>query len=269
MRTIKQILILALVALIAGHIATSIYKGSSDRKIGPTISVPQGVLDVSTSSTEADLLVGITAADEQDGDLTDRIIVASISKLISNNTAKVTYLVFDSDDNMAIQFRQIRYTDYRKPWFEVKEPLVYSTTEDISVLDRITAYEAAEKDIHKQIRVSTLAGTENSEIFNVTVQVTNSMGDTAWLTLPVLQLDHDPERPEIQLTEYLIYLEQGAEFDPQDYLKSVIVKGEAVTDATVQVAGTVDTGKADTYRVTYTYLNGSSVGTAILTVVVQ
>ncbi|MBQ9762511.1 MAG: bacterial Ig-like domain-containing protein [Oscillospiraceae bacterium] len=269
MRTIKQILILALVALIAGHIATSIYRGSSDREIGPEISVPADVLEISASASEKDLLVGITAHDEQDGDLTDHVIVASVSKLVANNTAKVTYLVFDSDDNMAIQFRQIRYTDYRKPWFEIKEPLVYSTTEDISVLDRITAYETAEKEIHQQIRVSTLAGTENSEVYDVTVQVTNAMGDTAWLTLPVLQLDHDPNRPQVLLKDYLIYLEQGEQFDPQDYLDSVLQNGEPVRDATVQVAGTVDSQVPDTYRITYTYPSNGSVGTAILTVVVQ
>ncbi len=269
MRTIKQILVLLLVALIAGHIATAIYKGSSTRTVRPEIFCPEGVLEVSASATEKDLLVGITATDEQDGDLTNRIIVASVSKLISNDTAKVTYLVFDSDDNMATCIRQIRYTDYRKPWFEIKQPLVYSTTEDVSVLDRITAYETAEKQIPQQIRVSTLAGTDNSEIFDVTVQVTNAMGDTAWLTLPVLQLEHDPARPQIALTEYLIYLKQGDAFDPQDYLDSVTVNGEILTDATVQVSGTVDTAKADTYRIIYTYPSNGSIGTAILTVVVQ
>lgn len=269
MRTVKQILILALVALIAGHIATAIYRGSSDQMDKPVISCPKDVLEVSASAKESDLLVDITAKDNQDGDLTERVIVASVSKLISHNTARVTYLVFDSDDNMGMAQRIIRYTDYRKPWFQINEPLIYSTTENISVLDRITAYETAEKDIHDQIRVSTLAGTDNSEVFDVTVQVTNAMGDTAWLTLPVLQLEYNPERPQIQLSKYLIYLELGEQFNPQKYLESVTVKGEVLTDAAVQVVGTVDSEKAGTYRITYNYSANGSMGTAILTVVVQ
>ena len=40
MRTIKQVLIILLVLLAIGHIATSIYQGSSDRKDPPTISCP-------------------------------------------------------------------------------------------------------------------------------------------------------------------------------------------------------------------------------------
>ena len=59
----------------------------------------------------------VSAYDNQDGDLTSGIVIGGISKLISDNTAKITYMVFDSDNNMARMTRLVKYTDYKKPYF--------------------------------------------------------------------------------------------------------------------------------------------------------
>ncbi len=269
MRTIKQILIIALVVLLAGNIATIVYQGTTDTTEGPVIYCPGGVLEVSSSVSEMDLLADVTASDGQDGDLTDHVMVASISKLISEDTAKVTYLVFDSDDNMASYVRQIRYTDYRKPRFKIKEPLVYSSTEEVEMLSRLGADCVVDGDISEQVRVSTLSATNNTEIFDITVQVTNSMGDTAWLKLPVLRLSYNPLRPTIQLTDYLVYVDKGADFDPSVYLATLDSPNGDAKLEDVRIENWVDTSIPETYRVYYTYQNDHDTGTAILTVVVQ
>lgn len=271
MRTIKQVLILVLVVLLAAHIATAIYQGSSDRTDGPTIQCSDTMLQISVYDDESALLEGITASDTQDGDLTREIIVAGTSKLISNDTAKVTYLVFDSDDNMASFVRRIQYTDYRKPSFSIdpSTPLVYPSSAEVSVLDRIGAYDVIDGDISERIRVSTLAATDDSEVYDITVQVTNSMGDTAWLQLPVQMLPSDHLRPTVELKEYLVYTQVGSTFDARSYLSSVrLADGTAVDLADVTVEGIVDTAAVDTYRVIFSYNDSGSVGRAILTVVV-
>lgn len=268
MRTIKQILIIALVVMLAANIATIIYQGTTDTTDPPIINCPGGILEVSSSVSEAELLEDVTASDGQDGDLTEQVIVASISKLISEDTAKVTYMVFDSDDNMASYVRKIRYTDYRKPRFKVKEPLVYSSAEEVEMLSRLGATDVVDGDISEQIRVSTLAATENPDVFDITVQVTNSMGDTAWMNLPVLRLDYDPLRPTIYLTEYLVYVSVGTDFDPEMYVAKVVGNGEAKL-SDVKIQNWVDTSAAGTYRVYYTYSDDQGTGTAILTVSVQ
>lgn len=269
MRTIKQVLIIALVVLLAANIATIIYQGTTDTKDAPVIHCPDGVLEVSASVSEAELLADVTATDRQDGDLTEHLMVASISKLISEDTAKVTYYVFDSDDNMASFVRRIRYTDYRKPRFDVKEPLVYTSSEEVEVLNRLSAQDVVDGDISEQIRISTLEATENPDIFNITIQVTNSMGDTAALELPVLRQDWDAQRPEVWLTEYLVYLDKGADFEPQMYVAAVEAANDEPELTDVQIESWVDTATPGTYRVYYTYTNDHSTGTAILTVVVQ
>lgn len=270
MRTIKQILILALVALLAGNIATAIYKGSSDRNDGPKIYCEED-LEISASAKESELYAGVTASDPQDGDLTHRIIIGGISKLISTNTAKVTYLVFDSDDNMATFVRRIHYTDYRKPTFSVdpKKPLVYVGSEEISVLDRVGAQDVIDGDISARVRVSTLAETIDPEVFDISVQVTNSMGDTAWLKLPVQMFPHDSGRPVVELDQYLVYWERNVEFDPMQFFGKVTLSdGSKGKRKDVKVDDAVDVSELGTYRVIYSYDDEGVVGKAILTVVV-
>lgn len=269
MRTIKQAIIIILVLLIIGHIGSFFYLGSSDRKIPPTITCPEEVLEISATDTESALLAGVTAHDGQDGDLTDRITVAGISKLITNDTAKATLIVFDSDDNMASCIRYIRYVDYHRPTFTVLEPLVYSSTEEVAMLSRLKATDVLDGDISKNIRVSTLEPTNNSEVFHISVQVSNSVGDTAWLRLPVLLLESNPLRPEITLSQSLVYIEKDTKFTPSAYLLNLKVPGMEVPLSEISIDNKVDTGKNGTYYVTYTYSANNVVGTAILTVVVQ
>jgi hypothetical protein len=269
MRTIKQAIIILLVLLIAGHIGSYFYFGSSERKVPPKITCPQEILEVSASDSESALLAGVTAVDEQDGDLTDKITISGISKLITNNTAKVTYIVFDSNDNMASCVREIRYTDYHRPTFAITEPLVYSVTEEPALLARLKATDVVDGDISKNIRVSTLEPSDNSDVFHVSIQASNSVGDTAWLRLPVLMLQSNPLRPEITLSQSLIYIEKNTKFTPSAYLQDLQVPGMDPSMADVVIDNRVDTGKTGTYYVTYSYTANGSTGTAILTVVVQ
>ena len=269
MKTIKITVIILLAVLVGAYTASYIYLGASDKKIPPQINCSQELLEVSASDPESALLVGLTASDPQDGDLTHKITISGISKLITNDTAKVTYIVFDSDDNMASCTRRIRYTDYRRPVFSVEEPLVYSVTEEPALLSRLKATDVVDGDISNNIRVSTLEASANSEVFHVTVQVNNSVGDTAWVRLPVLMLSSNPLRPEITLTNSLLYVEKDSKFTPSSYILSIEVPGEELDLTQIQIDNDVDTGKAGTYYVTYTYTANGVTGTAILTVVVQ
>jgi hypothetical protein len=269
MRALRQTILILLAVLSVAYIGTLIYQGSSTRHEPPVISCPEGVLEVSASDDESVLLAGVTASDKQDGDLTDQIIIGGISKLISKDTAKVTLMVFDSDDNMGKLVRYIRYTDYHRPQFSITKPLSFSSTKEVSLLNRLKADDVVDGDISSRIRISTLASTDNSEIYDITIQVTNSMGDTAWLQLPVLVQETNPLRPVIDLSSYLVYLEVDSSFDAASYLSGLTVAGVTQDHTQVSINNNVDTTAPGTYRVLYTYSAEGVTGTAILTVVVQ
>lgn len=264
-------IILVLVFLVVG--AAYILQGATDRKTAadepPVLSCDTEMLELSVRDGSSALLSGVTAADPQDGDLTDRVLVSGVSRLIEDNTAKVTYVVFDSDNNMSTLTRQIRYTDYALPRFSLEAPLIYGAGQSITLLDRLHAWDVLDGDITAAIRTTYTSGDMNADIQSLNVQVTNSMGDTAWLTLPIIFLDDPDDQVDVELDSYLLYLEQGSSFSPRTHLKSASYLGAAVSLDNVSVTGDVDTAVPGTYYVKYTAAYGSHTGTVILTVVVE
>lgn len=269
MRTIKLTLIILLAAVTALFGFAKISGALSDEDEGPSITCDGQALEISVHDGQEVLLAGVTAEDAQDGDLTGEIILSGVSQLITEDTAIVTYLVFDSDDNMAQLQRSLRYTDYRKPQLRVLEPLVFGTDNTSDLLSRLSAEDVIDGDISSRIRLSNLWATENTDLYSVTVLVTNSMGDTARLELPVIVQDELSGRPVINLKSHLIYLEQGEAFDAMEYLTSVTVRGEVQPLNQVEVENEVDTGVSGSYWVRYTYSADGIQGTAVLTVVVM
>lgn len=269
MRAIKTILVLLLVVTTILFVGTRISERFSDRNDGPVISCAQEILDVSVTDDQEKLLSGVTARDSQDGDLTKDILIAGVSKLIAENTAKVTYLVFDSDNNMGSCTRMVRYTDYQQPVFSVGEPLVFASVNGIQLADRVTATDVIDGDISGSVRASALQATDMADVYSVTFQVTNSMGDTARVNLPVILRGNNTNQPEVTLNQQLIYLKKGSGFDPRIYVASVKSPLGDASTRDVQIENPVDTQQAGTYWVVYSYASGNSVGTAILTVVVE
>lgn len=269
MRTVKILLIFTLAVVSVLYGLTVFTEKTSGKNIPPTISCDSDTLEISVYDSEQVLYTGVTASDKQDGDLTGAIRISGVSKLFNADTAKVTYLVFDSDHNMASLTRKIRYTDYRAPRFSVNEPLIYYKSESIALLDRISVTDVIDGDITDSVRVSSMSATSDAETYTVTLQVTNSMGDTARLTLPVIQLDGVSIRPEVKLTTYLIYLSQGSSFEARSYLSNVETPDGRGDNASVQISGSVDTNTPGTYMVRYTYPYNGTSGSSILTVVVE
>ena len=271
MRTLKILLVLVLVVVAVAFGITEIRERTSGKSDGPKISCAQETMEISVRDDESVLLTGVTAVDRQDGDLTGRILVAGVSKLITDDTARVSYLVFDSDDNVGSLSRYVRYTDYQRPRFQVSEPLVYAGTGSVQLLDRITATDSvdAPEVINESIRVSSLWPTEDSNVYSVTVQVTNSLGDTARVSLPVILWESDGNRPEILLKEQLVYLDQGTAFDARSYIASVTAPNGTPTARDVEIDSQVNVTEPGNYWVYYTYSGGGSQALAILTVVVQ
>lgn len=268
MRIVKVLLIIALVAVTALYGWTAVSENLGGEDVAPVISCPDEVLEVSVKDDRSALFAGMTARDQQDGDLTGKILFSGMSKLLSDNKAKVDFVVFDSDHNLAKATRQIRYTDYTSPRFSITEPLIYYRNEAVGLLDRIRVEDCIDGDITESVRVSSLSATSDAEVYTVNLQVTNSMGDTVRLTLPVIQLEGIAIRPEVKLSDYLVYVNQGSAFNARSYLVYVSTPDGIGDKDEVQITGTVDTSKPGTYMVHYTYPFGTTSGTSVLTVVV-
>ena len=217
MRAIRWILCALLAVTAVLYTATGVMEHFSGTDEGPVIECGEEIIEVSAHASEAELLAGVTARDAQDGDLTDRIIVGGVSKLIGTDLAKVTCLVFDSDDNMATLTRQVRYTDYRRPTFQLTEPLEFTSTKEARLLSRVRVTDAVDGDISDKTQVSTLWATGHDQVYSATITVTNSMGDFADVEVPVIIRDTPSA---IRLRQQIVYVAVGADFDPMGYVST-------------------------------------------------
>lgn len=268
-----RILRITLIVLLAAVGALFCYQKAdstlSGRDVPPTITCQSDSIQISVKDDDSLLLQGLTASDAQDGDLTSRIRIQGISKLITDSTAKVTYVVFDSHGNMAQCTRMLTYTDYEQPHFSIDIPLVYSEKEEIALLDRITAHDCLDDNLTESVRVSSQEATSDPAVRMVALQVTNSMGDTARVRIPVVIHTGVVARPEVHLTEYLVYLDLGAQFSARSFVREVTTPEGTGDKSAVKITGDVDTAQPGTYYVYYRYPYGVTTGISVLTVVVE
>lgn len=269
MKLFKILLAVLLVVVAVLYGFSAVRTAMSGEKIGPIITCNSELLEVSVSDGPEALLAGVSASDPQDGDLTERVRVLGISKFTAPGEAKITYVVFDSHNNMKTATRQLRYTDYRSPRFAITEPLIYPQNANIALLDRMLVTDDLDGDITNSVRVSLMKVTSDPEVYTVDVQVTNSLGDTAQLTLPVICRQNTLNRADVKLSSYLLYLDAGSSFDPRSYLTAVATPDGYGFMKDVEITSLVDTDVPGTYMVFYMYRDENCSGSSILTVVVQ
>lgn len=265
MKNLERVTVIVFVAVLAVFIGVKAYTRMAVDTTPPQISCDTDTIDISVADPESVLLQGVTAKDDRDGDLTGSIMVKGVTNLLSGNTARVSYIVFDSSNNMATCQRTIRYTDYEKPRFALSQPLIYPEGGPVMVLDKLSAADSAGEDISGNISIVS----QNIDIYTagryyLTAQVSNSQGDIESVTLPVII--SSAKKQLVELKEYLVYIDQGAGFNSGSYVSSVKDSSGAAYDTShLSVEGQVDTSVPGTYYVSYSF----QTCTVILTVVVR
>lgn len=236
----------------------------------PTITRDTDLLEISVNDGPEALLQGIHAWDETDGDLTDQIIVASVSHFVEGSTVSVKYVVFDSHNNAASFNGKVRYTDYRSPQFSLSEPAVLKRGANFDLLSHIKVNDCLDGDISSRVRVLTnLVNVYTAGVYPVVLEVTNSCGDVSQLTLLVTILEKG-NSAIIDLDEYIVYVEQGGTFDPYSHIRAVTGENNlSLPKEDVQVNGTLDLNTPGMYRLEYSYSDQSVSGQTAMTVVVE
>ena len=180
----------------------------------PVIKIDGELIEVSFETTDEELLQGVTAYDEKDKDLTDRVIVESVSRFVDEGICKVTYAVCDNDNNVTNATRKIKYKDYESPKFAMKKGLCFSIYDAIDLVEILTANDCIDGDITRNIIVTSEDYTKSTVgVFQLEMSVSNSKGDTSIINVPLVVEDRSVSSPKIKLTEYLIYVKPGQEID--------------------------------------------------------
>ncbi len=269
---ILQKLTLILFSLIlAAFISFSIVERFKTDNTLPIISMATDTLEISVKDDESVLLEGVEAFDKKDGDITDDIIIESVSKFIEPGVCTVTYAVADADRHVSKATRTVKYTDYTKPEFYIKRVLVYAVDEPLDIRSAVGARDCIDGDISDKVTIIATDYVQNTiGVFTVSLQVSNSMGDTIYLDITVHVEGNETMAPEIQLKKTLIYIKKGEEPVFEDYIGDVTVNGVLVKDIEVLISTNFKSDQPGTYNVHY-YISTDEgyEGHSILTVVVE
>ncbi len=243
-------LIFAVTAVLFGFVYIK-EKRNKDYTI-PEIKISEEVLEVGLKSTHQDYLKGVTAYDAKDGDLTDRIVVESVSKFITKGVCKVTYAVCDKDNNVANATRKIKFKNYTSPQFRLSGSLCYSLYEPFDLFEYISAVDCIDGLITNSIIITSddFAGS-TAGVFTINATVTNSKGDTSNISLPLIVEDRSVSAPKIELSDYLIYLKLNEQKDFRSYLVSAKDSRNADLTQSVRIETNIDMTKEGLYSVHY------------------
>lgn len=245
----------------------------------PQITFEETTITLSVHDSAEALVQGISAQDDRDGDVTESLVVEGVSSISPDRSATVTYAAFDRAGNVTKAERTAVYADYSGPRYALSAPLMFRSGYNFDILDYLTVTDPVDGDLSEKIKATLVSGdtsiTEEG-LHDVEVRVTNTMGDTARLTLPVEVYPSGTYNAQLYLTEYLIYLEKGSFFDPQDYLDTFStsytdysLENPALQGITLDVQTDVHTAAPGTYSVTYTAKRGNYSACTRMIVIVE
>ena len=272
MKYVRIAVVILLIASLGIYGAGVVREKQGEDPTRPVITSDREVLEIPVSYEEADLLEGLSASDERDGDLTDQILVGEFSQFVEKGVCNVSYVVFDSSNQAATLSRQVRFTDYVSPRITLSEPLVFTEGQTESAIERIGASDVLDGDI------TSLGRQNESDIdyrtagdYSITVEVTNSFWDLETETLPVHVVEPSRLGLEIGLTANIVYLDPGENFEPYSYVESLAdAYGDALDPGLVQADSGVDTSQEGCYQVHYYAESESGLeGETWLTVIVR
>lgn len=228
---------------------------------GPEIMIAEEMPEISVSDPLQSYLQGVTATDKRDGDVTEQLLVENIYGVTPDHQATVTYAAFDRAGNVTKAQRQIRFTDYHSPRFTLDCALAFPAASGLDVMDYIGAQDIFDGNIVRRVRATLISNSgtlSDVGVHDVKLQVTNSLGDTAELVLPVEVYAPEKYNATLALDSYLVYLPVGSSFHAQSYLRSMTCGGTTYSldddpdEVSVSVSGTVDTQVPGLYPVAYT-----------------
>ena len=276
MRKLRIVVVLIFIVSVIVFGVYNIVSLVTEDRTPPVIFCEEGTLSVSVAATDEELMAGVTAEDEQDGDLTDSIRVASMSRFTEKGKRTIEYVVFDSANQSATLTRDLEYTDYTSPQIMLTEPMRFNLSEInwVDLSSGMSVTDCLDGDISNKVRVTmdNNADINGAGTYGVTAQVSNSAGDTCAVPLEISVVEEESTEESGKyypmLSQYIVYVPAGQEIAPLDYLTGFMrgsteyTLGELpanVVPAAVMVQGAVDYNTPGNYTLEYSYTSPEGV----------
>lgn len=247
------IVLMTAVAIGSTAILGWLYVGQ-DRK-GPEITIADSKKDSFTADmTTEDLLEGVKAVDEKDGDVSDSLTVENVYSNEKGDEVTVVYVAKDKSNN-------VTKVTYHMTSDGVLPGAVISGSDvaDKTMLDGETTGESDEDF-------------ENDEdLPDEEEELTEEEKAQEREEAKIDSLS--PQDPRFYLTTYYVEIARGTQIDRLSYVKDIQDDRDASNELyrKIQITGNVDVNTPGTYELTYYVVdsNGNASNGAVLTVVVK
>ena len=222
MKLLRLLISLLFVIVLVTFVIFQFMQLGVDKTI-PQITIDNDVIEVSLDVTNEYLLQGVTAYDQKDGDLTDKVIVESISRFIEPGVSVVKYAVCDSDNHAAYATRKILYVNYVPPRFKLKDSLVFNISQNINIRNILGAVDTIDGDISNKVIITANEYSANIPgVYYISAKVTNSKGDMILQQFPIYIEERSLAAPQLVLKEHISYLKVGDNFDIYNNILSAL-----------------------------------------------
>lgn len=265
MRKLKVFSIILLIISTGAFIAFQGYTRVVRDNKPPVVTCESEELTTTVGADENELLKGVTAKDKRSGDVSDTLVIESISDFTDVGTRVITYAAVDKSKNVGRCERTLIYEDYQPPVFRMTKPLCFSVGETINIMSCMAAESVLDGDLTSNIKYS-LEKTVNTMVegeYPVEFRVLDSAGNTVYLKTQISISEKSYSGIKVSLSDYLVYVPVGAGFSPEAYYAG------ADKDGVLSIQSNVNTAEAGTYYVDYIVNGAVSNGKSRLVVVVQ
>ena len=254
------IVLMAAVAIGATGILGWLYM-RQDRK-GPEITIAESKKNSYTADmTTEDLLEGVKAVDERDGDVSasltvenvypnekgDEVTVVYVAKDNSNNVTKVTYHMTSEGNLMGFTSGARTSSDNTDTDTDTDTDADAETDEALQDENEIDSEDEEESEITEEEKAQER---EEEKIDQL-----------------------NPQDPRFYLNTYYVEIAKGTQIDRLSYVKDIQDDKDSTSDLyrKIQITGTVDVNTPGTYELTYYVVdsNGNASNGAVLTIVVK
>lgn len=243
----------------------NVYTGIREDRKGPAISMAEKTITISTEDGEDKILSGIKAVDERDGDVSELLVVESMSNFVKKGVRDVTIAAFDKSGNVTKTVRKVKYSDYHSPKIKLAKPLSVAANKLGELHEGVSAWDCLDGDISSYVQISseTIVSELTPGTYQMHITVANSAGDVTDLEVPVEVYDYRTKnaKREVLLTEYLVYTKVGEPVETDSYLWGISEDGvqyrwdsenpPEISKAAVSINDGADYDTPGIYEITY------------------
>lgn len=236
-------------------IQVTVQKGEEVVNTAPVINAENKIIEL---GSKFDALEGVTATDEEDGDITNRIKI--VSSNVDVNTEGVYVVTYEVTDKDGASSRKNVDITVMKPITDKNEgPVINASDRTIKIgekfnpLDGVTAYDKEDGDITSKIEVvENMVDINSIGKYSVTFEVTDSAGvkSSKSINVKVDKAAVEVNRaPKISASNKVIKAE--SKFNPYSGVTAIDYEDGDITNKVKVIYNNLNTNVIGLYRIIY------------------